>query len=477
MTTRRLKITIFLLFLLSFGMFLQSLIPSQASGAPFLEIETASTTNIILVWTNQCILQTSTNLTKWTDLRNATPPHPETPTNRTSFYRLRLADYTLFNDLQSTITSLIDYSGNHIHAWTNDFRPGASAYLQPDGTIIFTGKLNNPDFSRGGAGGRIEKQDWQGEPLWSFDYSAPGYCQHHDIEALPNGNILLIAWESISSEIAIANGRNPSYIDSSGEIWTDTIVECTTDGTIVWKWSAMDHLVQDFDPGKLNYNIISNHPGLIDFNYPYRDRDDWLHMNSISYNEGLDQILVSVNAFSEIWVIDHSTTTEQAAGHNGGNSGKGGDLLYRWGNPEAYGRGSPEDRIFGKQHDAHWIEQGLSGEGNILLFNNGQHRGYSSADEITPPLQPDGSYSFQSDGTYGPAYLSWTYEGVPPSDIFYSSALSNAQRLPNGNTLICEGPNKYIFEVTPYGEVIWDFNAPTAGGIFRATRHFLTVPE
>ncbi len=110
----------------------------------------------------------------------------------------------------------------------------------------------------------------------------------------------------------------------------------------------------------------------------------------------LDQILISVHNFSEIWVIDHSTTTAEAASHSGGNSGMGGDLLYRWGNPAAYDSGSSADQQLFVQHDAQWIGNGLPGAGNILIFNNGQGRpdgDYSSVDEIVPPVASDGSYT------------------------------------------------------------------------------------
>ena len=95
-----------------------------------------------------------------------------------------------------------------------------------------------------------------------------------------------------------------------------------------------------------------------------------MHTNSVAYNEEFDQIILSNRGTSEIWIIDHSTTTEVAATHEGGNSEKGGDLLYRWGNPIAYRAGTENDQMLFGQHDAHWIASGLQGEGNILIFNN-----------------------------------------------------------------------------------------------------------
>ena len=102
--------------------------------------------------------------------------------------------------------------------------------------------------------------------------------------------------------------------------------------------------------------------------------EDWNHTNSVAYNAALDQIMLSVHSFHEIWVIDHSTTTAEAAGSTGGKRGKGGDLLYRWGNPVVYHAGKVSDQQLFGQHHAHWIPPGRPGAGNLLVFNNGSRR-------------------------------------------------------------------------------------------------------
>ena len=228
----------------------------------------------------------------------------------------------------------------------------------------------------GGAGGGVEKIAWDGTVLWHFTYYTSNYLSHHDIEPLPNGNILMIAWEYRTRNEAIAAGRNPNFLQGN-TIMPDHIIEVEptgqSSGNIVWEWHVWDHLIQEYNPAKENYGIVADHPELIDINFGERP-DDINHINSIDYNEKFDQILLSVNSFSEIWVIDHSTTTQEAAGHNGGNSGKGGDILYRWGNPQAYHAGDVSDQAFYNQHDAQWIEAGSPGEGNILVFNNGNYK-------------------------------------------------------------------------------------------------------
>jgi hypothetical protein len=173
-----------------------------------------------------------------------------------------------------------------------------------------------------------------------------------------------------------------------------------------------------------------------------------------------------VHAFSEFWIIDHSTTTAEAAGHTGGRSGKGGDLMYRWGNPRAYRAGGKADRMLFNQHNAHWIPRGLPGEGHILLFNNGGERpdgGYSSVDELILPVDAQGRYICKPGTSYGPEQPVWSYSAAKKPD-FFSHFISGAQRLPNGNTLICSGANGTAFEVTPEREIVWKYVNPVKGG-------------
>ena len=222
--------------------------------------------------------------------------------------------------------------------------------------------------------------------------------------------------------------------------------------------------IQDFDPAKRNFGVVEEHPELIDVNKIRLNGEgkitaDWTHINAIDYNADLDQIVLSNRRFSEIWVVDHSTTPWESMAHNGGRHGKGGDLLYRWGNPQIYNRGTADDKMLHGQHDVQWIKSGLNGAGNIIAFSNGydDERAYSTIVEITPPVNADGSYNLDGDGTYGPKELAWEYNPDPP-ERFYSWFISGVQRLPNGNTLINQGAGAKIREVTPEGHIVWDYS-------------------
>jgi len=371
--------------------------------------------------------------------------------------------YTLYSPSISTKTFLINNSGEIVHSRDSKFKPALSVYLLENGCILRTVLSKfNPVFWGGGLGGCVRIVDWNRTVVWQFDYSNSDHCLHHDVEMLPNGNILMIAWEYKSGSEAIDAGRNPQYLHM-GELWPNHIIEVEpigrSGGNIVWEWHVWDHLIQDYDPLKDNFGVVEDHPELVDINFGGRILADWLHVNSIDYNEEFDQIIISLLYFNEIWIIDHSTTTEEAAGHTGGNSGKGGDILYRWGNPQAYRAGSESDRKLFRQHDAQWIEPDCPGEGNILVFNNGGNRpggDYSSVDEIVPPVDSNGNYSLEPRSAYEPKEPIWTYSAENPTD-FYSTNLAGAQRLPNGNTLICDGPNGYFFEVNPGKEIVWEY--------------------
>ncbi|MGC9316248.1 MAG: aryl-sulfate sulfotransferase, partial [bacterium] len=280
-------------------------------------------------------------------------------------------------------------------------------------------------------------------------------------ELLPSGNILVIAWEYKSFSECISAGRDPSTL-SDGELWPDMIIEVEPiypdSGRIVWEWHAWDHIIQDFDSTKPNYGNVSENPGKIDINYfaGLSGNADWLHLNAVDYNPVLDQIILSNHNFSELWIIDHGTTTLEA-------TDSAGDLLYRWGNPATYGRGGPFDQQLFAQHDAQWIVSGLPGAGDILVFSNGRNNPpplrHSEIVQITPPVDDFGVYSIVPDSAYAPISPFWTYSATPETSWFAQN-ISGCQRLPNGNTLICSGPQGWFFEVTEDGTIVWEYINP-----------------
>jgi len=374
--------------------------------------------------------------------------------------------YVLFAPISSTTTYLIDKCGKQIKTWKSTYRPGQAVYLLPDGTLLRTGNLNNTTFNNGGGrGGIIEKIDWNGNVIWTYTISDATKCQHHDVKALPNGNILVIAWETKTKTQAIDQGRNPSLVPAI--LWTEQILEIqpvgATGGNVVWEWHLWDHLVQDYDQSKPNYGVVASSPRLINLNYgASATMMDWNHINSIDYNPELDQILLSSHSMCEIWIIDHSTTTAQAASHSGGNSGYGGDILYRWGNPAVYNNGTIANKKFFGQHNAHWIENGLPMANNIMVFNNGNGRtggNYSTVEILNPPVS---GFNYTATLPYLPSANSWIYnEGNP--NKYYAQNISSAQQLSNGNVLLCNGPSGVFTEIDSKAATVWKYVNPING--------------
>jgi hypothetical protein len=376
--------------------------------------------------------------------------------------------YTLFAPINSTMTYLIDMKGRLVHSWPGSSTPGMGVYLLSGGRLIRSELASNPNFVVGGGGGRIVIRSWEGDVLWEYRYSDTLVHQHHDIEVLPDGNVLMIAWERKSRAEAIAAGVDSARAPQDG-LYPDHIVEVRPEGSnggsVVWEWHVWDHLVQDVDSTKNNFGVIEEHPELINLNASLTgtnvQKPDWWHSNAVDYNAALDQILISVRNYSEIWVIDHTTTSEEAAGHSGGRYGRGGDLLYRYGNIRSYRPDAPVLRQLVVQHDARWIPEGYPGEGNITVFSNGDVNmgSYSSVVEIAPPVDSSGRYSISANGIYGPQSTVWRYSAPKPQD-FFARNISGASRLPNGNTLICNGPAGEFLEVTPEGETVWRYINP-----------------
>lgn len=397
--------------------------------------------------------------------------------------------YVLFAPNTSTTTYLIDKCGKQIKTWPSIYKTGQSCYILTDGTLLRTGNTNNTVFNAGGTGGIVQKIDWDGNVTWSYTVSDATKCQHHDVKALPNGNVLIIAWELKTNTQAIAAGRNPSLVPTT--IWSEQILEVQPSGTnggiIVWEWHLWDHLMQDFDATKPNYGTIASNSKLLNINYnASATTTDWIHMNAIDYNPTLDQIVLSCHNLNEIWIIDHSTNTQQSATHSGGNSGNGGDIIYRWGNPAAYNNGTTADKKLFGQHNAKWIESGYPFENQIMIFNNGIGRpggNYSTVEIINPPTNGN---NYIATLPYLPTTTSWNYNYGNPNN-FYAQNISGAQQLSNGNVLLCNGPSGIFTEITNLGTQVWKYinpvnatgvinqgTTPTMNNVFRCTFYPIT---
>ncbi len=404
--------------------------------------------------------------------------------------------YVMFAVTNSSSVYLVDREGRVVHEWTGRNRDPvygevAGAYLQDDGSIIQNSyDLDFPVFAGGGEAGRLQKISWDGDILWDFEYANQHEHHHHDMAVMPNGHVLAIAWEAKTTEESIQAGRDPEKTPKAG-LWPDKIVEIKPQGLnggeIVWEWHFWDHLIQDFDESKDNYGDPAMHPELLDINrgqpFPepisqdsmevlhaagrvWRNEtvdnrgSDIYHTNAINYNEELDQIAISSYFLNEIFIIDHSTSTAEAAGHSGGRWGKGGDFLYRWGNPQNYQRGDSLDQQLFHQHDVRWIEEGKPGAGNLTIFNNNvplnDSVNFSRVIELVLPKDSKGNYLVEAGQPFGPPEPVWHYM-ADDTLSFWASFVSGAHRTENGNTFITEGPKARFFEVTPQGEIVWEY--------------------
>jgi hypothetical protein len=362
--------------------------------------------------------------------------------------------YTLYAKMGNNKVYLLNMDKTIYHTWTCSPNTGYSTYLLPNKHIMRSCQYSGNILSGAAMCGMVQNVDWDGNVAWQYIYSTASYCSHHDIHVMPNGNVLLIAYEVKTAAEVTQAGSSQNII-----MWPDKIVEIqpsgTNGGTVVWEWHAWDHLCQNYNSAKSNYvTSIAQHPELLNINYG--TQQDWMHTNGIDYNAELDQIVISSHNLNEIYVIDHSTTTAQAAGHTGGNSGKGGDILYRWGNPQAYSCGTSSNQVFKVVHDAHWVPYGCPYSGDLVGFNNqGATGNHSCVDRITPPYN---GYNYSI--TLGSAYLPSTYTArhVCLGD---AADQSNSQQLPNGNTLVCIASTGYIYEIDANQTLLWSY---TAGG-------------
>jgi hypothetical protein len=162
--------------------------------------------------------------------------------------------YTLYATMNGTTAYLIDTNSTVYHSWTfpSTAQTGYSSHLLPGGVLLRSVKMSGVSFNGGPICGKVQKVDWNGNVIWDYVYSTTQYCTHHDVLGMPNGNVMVIAYERKTPAEATQAGST-----SSIEMWPDKIVEIqptgANTGTVVWEWKIWDHLVQNVDPTKDNY--------------------------------------------------------------------------------------------------------------------------------------------------------------------------------------------------------------------------------
>jgi len=351
--------------------------------------------------------------------------------------------YTLLAPITSTMTYLIDNDGQVVNVWKANNPTGQVAMLLDDGSLLRTAAPQSQSMQGGGAGGMVELYSWSGERLWQYTHLSSTARAHHDVEVLPNGNLLMLVWESHTREEAVAQGRLSNRLTENA-LWSERVIEVKrtgpTSGEVVWSWSSWDHMIQDADPTKPNYGVVSEHPERIDINAG-GTRSDWLHANSVRYNATRDEVMISIHNLNEIWIISRKTS----------------DIVYRYGNPMNYKSGTLQNQVLFGQHDARWLS-----DTRVMIFNNGNGRfggNGSSVDEIDLPLNEDGTYRRTPASAFMPAVPIVAYPATI-STRFYAQNISGATRLPNGNTLSCLGPSGVFVESTPEGDEVWRYVNP-----------------
>lgn len=364
---------------------------------------------------------------------------------------------------QDKKTHLIDMNGNEVHGWAQEgFPPVLLAPGQAGGArghvLLQLATLPGVHAAGNGMGNAaIGELDWNGDVVWRWGAAAqqayggsdtasdavPGGAahQHHDWQRLDNGNTLVLA-----------NIAHPLPGFKSPQVLDDVIYEVNAQGKIVWRWTASDHLAE---LGLSKAALAQIHAAL--------PRDgakavDYLHTNSMRavgpnkwFDSGdrrfaPDNIIISSREANIVAIIDKTS----------------GKIVWRLG-PDFAPAGAtlprPVDGLLG-QHDPHFIAPGLPGAGNLLVFDNGGEAGYP---RVSPGLFPH-SRVLEIDPVS--KNIVWEYSAVDSHQTqwsFYSAFISSARRLPNGNTLIDEGMNGRLFQITPAGDIVWEYVSPYFG--------------
>lgn len=333
---------------------------------------------------------------------------------------------------------LIDHDGNNLFEWDLDGDLlGNDAELLSDGSLLATIKVNNPRIDYGGYGGSFRKINADQTVEWEVSYAGDTYIAHHDVNYLSNGNIIFPVWEEVRAAEASEMGFSGNF-----DIYPDAIIEMNPlTQEVVWEWHVTDHIIQDYDDSKPNYGVVGEHPNKIDINYNDDQTDgDITHINGITLDETNDLLYMTVNFYSEVWVIDHSTSTEEAATSTGGNYNLGGDLVYRFGNPLAYD--NVGEVTMNRVHYPNLFD-----DNKMLVFVNNKYDNQSAVAEyqLSPP------YELVAGQDNEPTLI-WEFT----DEDLYSNGLGSGVRMSNGNTLICEGTGT-IWEVNSNGDLLWRY--------------------
>jgi hypothetical protein len=423
--------------------------------------------------------------------------------------------YTLFGS--GGHTYLIDMEGQVIHSWNIGTNPRFT-----DGGNLLDAVGGNPSNSN------VWKElDWNGNVVWQYTESRKGYYPHHDFAKiydtkLGDSAFIYIANKDLTSQQCLDAGCGPLNNYTGAQM--DVVIEVDMKGNVIWEWSFFDHVVQDINASLSTYGIIKDNPGKINLNLRGNPvKSDWLHCNSLDYNEELDLVVIN-SVHGEFYVIDHGNTFTKGdpAGSIALAASTKGDFLYRFGDPAKYNQGDPPSILenwekatsghkqIGGAHNIQWIRPGLPGEGNFLIFNNAENlfelTPQSYIFEINPFLNSSGTNTgkFVNPPTAGynivnspdrnlmkekknmSKQIVWAFSSKNNTS-FYSTIGSGAQRLPNGNTFVCSMNDGHFFEVSPKDtSIVWEYinpvtrdgikkiktdNYPTYNAAFRAYRY------
>lgn len=378
--------------------------------------------------------------------------------------------YTVLSPLSTQAVIVIDMNGNVVKRWDGFVNSaGGPARVFPGGGVVAANGNNPPrQESR-----EIIARDFDGRVLWRFDHNqqiqtADGQTtwalrQHHDWQRddfpagyySPEGMPAIQGGQGVKTLVLThINHSRPNVADTPLE--DDRLIELNAKGDIVWEWVASDH-VEEFGFSAAARSAIKAGAGEGRGAAAGRGSFDWLHVNAATYvgpnrwfdagdrRFAPDNVIISSRQASFVAIV-----------------ARDGKIVWRLGPDFSESKELRAIRQIIGQHHPHLIPKGLPGAGNLLVFDNGGASGYG----FVTPAAPDGTNSFARANSrvleINPVTLElvWSYNGPR----FYSSNISGAQRLPNGNTLVTEGANGRLFEVASDRKIVWEYMYPVFGG-------------